>query len=434
MDWKSRPSCHSTCSWIKDLRIGLERDPEHRLNDNFRVGLVERRLEEPSGKPRPVHPPVRRAPPLPALIRRPLEPERFVIVVLRSRLWPDRDGWVDEHESLHELRQPSGKEGSDIRAIRGGDHRCAIDARGTHDGHRVGHVVGESVARRRAIAPTRTARVEGDNAEPWRQVRDEWGRHPGVDEVPGGHDEDGRLAITERLPGDLDSIHVGEAGFVRCRQAKVHRSLQDCGHQLVARQRAGRDARREPSDLAHDPTRGAHPHGWSSQAPSLADRRLGGCGHEITDQVSAGRSDLGVLRIRSPHDDARSRPSTQESRIPHRLPRQSPRSSHPSWLARSRRKRPPWAPARNPWISPGGMSTKHPRSRSVGSLDAIQTRNHHPARRTPRARCDCGGSSRILAAGWLRRTPIGRRSRRRRPCARSSRRETRSAGPDPRDG
>jgi len=70
--------------------------------------------------------------------------------------------------------------------------------------------------------------------------------------------------------------------------------------------------------------------------PSLADRRLGGCGHEITALVSAGCPDLGVLHVRLPHDDARSRPSTQKSPIPHRLPRSSPRSSHPSWLARSR--------------------------------------------------------------------------------------------------
>ena len=146
----------------------------------------------------------------------------MVIVVVRPRLWPDRDGWVDQHESLDQLGWPSGKEGSDVRAVRGGDHRSEFDARGTQDRHCVGDVVGRSVAGRRAIAPTGTARVEGDHTPPRRQVRDEGGRHPGVDEVPGGHDEHGRVAIAERLPGDLDSRHVSKAACVRCGQPKVH--------------------------------------------------------------------------------------------------------------------------------------------------------------------------------------------------------------------
>src|SRR6266446_5937219 len=59
----------------EDLGIRLEGDREDSIDDRLRVGLVEGRIEEPSGETGPVPPPIGGVPSFPTLVRSPLDPE-----------------------------------------------------------------------------------------------------------------------------------------------------------------------------------------------------------------------------------------------------------------------------------------------------------------------------------------------------------------------
>src|SRR4029077_8947102 len=69
--------------------------------------------------------------------------------LVRERL---ADRRADEHQALDALWVLKSEPQCRIRSLRGADHRSALDAVMVEDGERVGRVVLDSVAARRAIA------------------------------------------------------------------------------------------------------------------------------------------------------------------------------------------------------------------------------------------------------------------------------------------